>query len=384
MKSNKFVFFLFSSFPALALASQWTIESLADIVAPATLGTIPYTFTRDINSQGAVLGDTFNFIGGGSKRTFIYQDGAPTFINTPSHSSDFYAKSINNQGSIAGDWISGRSSFSPFLFSNGEFKDLGLAAGYDYGVAVDINNKNQVLGYYTQFYGTTAHFIYSEGKTTNLNLTNFVPTALNDLGQLAGAYNGHASIYSNGTILDIGVLGEKTNYFSSATDINNHGEVVGDSYVTSPYIQNSSKHAFMFSGGSMVDPGTLGGSSSHALRINDIGQIVGLSSTADNQQHAFLYENGVMRDLSIELGFADKKLTNISINNTGQIAFTAVGLHPYPYGLDTYQSFIATPNTSVPEPGALVLSLSALALFRISRINHKRRLYHLDLSPLVG
>jgi probable HAF family extracellular repeat protein len=46
-----------------------------------------------------------------------------------------------------------------------------------------------------------------------------------------------------------------------------------------------------------VDLGTLGGTSSVAFDINDNEQIVGNSATASDGVHAFLWENGTMKDL---------------------------------------------------------------------------------------
>ena len=47
-----------------------------------------------------------------------------------------------------------------------------------------------------------------------------------------------------------------------------------------------------------IDLGTLGGGTSVPLAINDNGDVVGYSTTADGKQHAFLWSNGVMRDLA--------------------------------------------------------------------------------------
>lgn len=43
--------------------------------------------------------------------------------------------------------------------------------------------------------------------------------------------------------------------------------------------------------------GTLGGSSTDSSAINDQGVVVGISQTADNEWHAFVFRDGVMTDL---------------------------------------------------------------------------------------
>jgi probable HAF family extracellular repeat protein len=89
----------------------------------------------------------------------------------------------------------------------------------------------------------------------------------------------------------------------------------------------------------MRDLGTLGGSTSHAYAINDLGQMVGTSRTANEFPQAFVWSGGVMRNLNdlvppIPGGFLWEAR---GINDRGQIA--AYGL----VGTDFY-AFLLTPT----------------------------------------
>jgi probable HAF family extracellular repeat protein len=44
----------------------------------------------------------------------------------------------------------------------------------------------------------------------------------------------------------------------------------------------------------MTDLGTLGGTNSEAVAINEAGQIIGWANTTAGLIHAFVWENGVM------------------------------------------------------------------------------------------
>ena len=78
---------------------------------------------------------------------------------------------------------------------------------------------------------------------------------------------------------------------SHALDINNVGQVVGVSS-TGYY-----KHATLWQGGSVIDLGTLGGNFSDAIGINDAGQIVGSSDVGGNAIHPILWSGGTITDL---------------------------------------------------------------------------------------
>lgn len=93
-------------------------------------------------------------------------------------------------------------------------------------------------------------------------------------------------------VTDLGALGGN---FTTSYGMNNLGQVVGTS-TTVP--SNGSSHAFMYSDGQMSDLGVLSGfTSGQANAIKDAGQVVGVQSTSSGIESGFLYSNGQMADL---------------------------------------------------------------------------------------
>ena len=49
----------------------------------------------------------------------------------------------------------------------------------------------------------------------------------------------------------------------------------------------------------MIDLGNLGGNYSGAFKINNHGQVTGISPDSSQENHVFLWENGTMTDLGV-------------------------------------------------------------------------------------
>jgi probable HAF family extracellular repeat protein len=108
--------------------------------------------------------------------------------------------------------------------------------------------------------------------------------------------------------------------------INNRGDVVGFSQTA-----NGVNRAFLYSGGSLVDLGSLGGAESFAYRISDNGVVVGRAQDSTGRFHAFVTTtNGH----AIELQSLDPRADGdfgaaMGINRLGAVTgyFTTAGDH---------------------------------------------------------
>jgi probable HAF family extracellular repeat protein len=128
-------------------------------------------------------------------------------------------------------------------------------------------------------------------------------TAMNDRGEVIGGSQTadgtyHGFRWRRGIMTDLGPV--------TPLDINNRGQIVG--YRNT----DSGSRAFLWARGRVRDLGTLGGTSSFALAINDRGQVVGTSATADGRDLTFLWTKGRMRHLPLD--------SVSGINNRGQVA----------------------------------------------------------------
>jgi probable HAF family extracellular repeat protein len=235
--------------------------------------------------------------------------------------------------------------FSPFLLisnSNAQSQfynitDLGTLGGST-TFPGPVNELGQTAGASATFNGLHA-YLWQDGVMQDLGTPNgngAEATGLNESGQIVGFTEGQGQIFNayfweNGTWTSLGTLPGSGLDLSYATDINNNGKIAGYSF---NYYPDFNDRAWMWYGGEFTDLGTLGGTDSRALAINEMDQIVGWTqiSESSNETHGFLWEAGNMTDLGI-LPYDVTSVAN-DINNVGQVCGT--GSHPSgTYGTST-------------------------------------------------
>jgi probable HAF family extracellular repeat protein len=237
-----------------------------------------------------------------------------------------------------------------------EFGAVGL------NVAAGINDRGQIVGYASPERNGTipaaTHAVLWNDTTTATVLPSLYSSqayAINNHGVVAGwaettaGGDRHAVVWDSNGITDLGS--------GAAYAINDAGQVAG--------VQQGMPT--VWSGGIATHLAALGGVQGTAMDINEGGQVVGYSNTAEGTSfstHATLWEGAVAIDLNRFLGAVALRdgwvLTEASgINDRGDIVGTA---HSSILGVD--HAFLLTP---VPEPAAYFLMLSGLVMMGFIR-----------------
>lgn len=301
---------------------------------------------------------------------------APLFLSATTYTiknviktNGYVPVKINNNGFVAGYTLDcGQPSVAFIYDSKNEELVLLKAFDSDCTCTLDLNNKNEVIGYYCEevfspLYGKQTQsvpFIWSKEKgfislrsTLGYICNNYDSLKINDLGWVAGYgfvdsifdFNTHkgkfkpnyssliwsgkqnALIFNHPTAPD--------NFGVSIKSLNNNGDATGGMFYSTGQHSDIWQPAYAFLWDSTqrktLPLGNLGGQDkfySCATDINDSKQVVGLSEVNMKKHgrycyHAFLWNKGAMFDL----GVLDQNQESIAraINSQGDVVGKSSG-----------------------------------------------------------
>lgn len=255
--------------PAHALANSFAFTTL-DFPGD------DYTYLTGINNSGQIVGQYGNGNGG----TFLLNAGSFTPLTIP-WAGRTQANGINDNGEIVG------AAYSPFPLLGFKWSG-GLATPFTFPFATStnalgINNNSEISGIYTDSTQAEHGFLLSNNTFTTIDVpgaTWTAPYAINDLGQLGGAYT--AGLYTHGFLMSNGSFSyfdcpgpsyESTYIFG----INNGGYVAGS---CGSALNANFSEGFILSNGVLSRINVPGATETWVTGLNDNGQLVGFFSTA--------------------------------------------------------------------------------------------------------
>ncbi|MGY4909920.1 hypothetical protein [Micromonospora aurantiaca (nom. illeg.)] len=234
-------------------------------------GSIAY----DVNTAGVVVGAAE--VAGGYWHAVRWVDGRIEDLGTLGGPNS-QAQAIDDRGRIVGTAQAADGSSHAVAWVDGKIQDLGLTGGI-FSIAYDTAG-DRVVGVYhvTDSFSGRRAFV----RTGNTEITIDAPPgasalAVNEAGTVAGTYG-----------------------YKDWTD--------------PPFVNQ----AFVWRDGVLRSLGTLGGPTSDATGINDLGQVVGTSWTADGRFAAFFWDGTTMRRLAT----ASSSPTAQAVNDSGLVIGT--------------------------------------------------------------
>jgi probable HAF family extracellular repeat protein len=312
-------------------------ESRASVMYSVTdLGKWETVIINDLNDAGQAVGVVRPVPGSGMSYAFVY-DGSAAGNVTPLGGSlvptnypavrDSLPVAINNNGQVLAMDQTGAVAGTrngTFVYASGQIATLP-------GTGVALDDRGQVTGY----------------------------TGIESTGDPRGPFNPRSYLYDLATMK----LQQLTTAGAPPTEpqaINDAGQVVGTVF-TQIGPTSVAGQPFLYSGGNLTNLGTLGGRTGAAQAINVQGDVVGSAETAGGQWHAFLYSKGVMRDLGTLPGSTTS--VAVSINSLGEI----VGNSNTPYVLLPY----VVSNGLMTNLNDLIDPKSGWSLIQANKINNR-------------
>jgi len=289
-------------------------------------------YALSINRDGLIGGVTRGL-------AVIYNHGVRTELGTLGGNSSA-ALDLSDADAAVGSSALAGSGTHAFYWQFGRMRDLGLlqGAGFDFAGATGINNLGQIVGY--SAYGTSGTHCFAttvapDAVMRDIGLPPDVPATwnctdpkVNNRGHMIAYigdetwYDRHGYLVRDGKWIAMQSI-DPDNPTTDAWGLNDLDQVVG----------NSGSFAFLWTNGVMKDLGVLPGGTdgAAAFAVNNRGHVVGISSTAGRKHRfyaGFFYRNGTMFDLNDLLDSASRHWhieRAVDINDHDDIV--AVGYH---------------------------------------------------------